>query len=273
MEVFMDAGRKAVIGLLIGIVALLLVLVGVSLVGWAVDDMRRHHMRDGMMDYHHGGRHSWSGATEAMGYGHSGGDAEICPWCGARRSGSAMMRGWPMMGGEMPMMQGRGMMGGGMMGQGRTVAMAVADGRVVLVSGGTLYSMDSEALGDMRSVELPDARGARSAMAATELMHALDKNGDGAISSDEAPGPGMIARFDSDGDGKVTREELESTPRRGGMMSGGMMAGSMGGAPVGISVSGGTVYVFWAGSVHAYDAATLSPKGTTELPRPSEPRE
>ena len=42
----------------------------------------------------------------------------------------------------------------------------------------------------------------------------LDKNGDGKITSDEAPWPGMIEKIDKDGDGAISASEFAKRPKR-----------------------------------------------------------
>lgn len=135
-------------------------------------------------------------------------------------------------------------------------SMAVSGGKLYIVIGRELKSLDAETLEEQAKAEVPAPPEIEERMGKIKeaMLKKLDKDGDGFITREESPRPELVERFDKDGDGKVAGDELQPPA---------MMMRPAG--PATLLVEAPSVYVFQDGWLFRFDAEKLTLQAKAEL--------
>ncbi len=149
-------------------------------------------------------------------------------------------------------------------GQPQAPAMAVSDGNLFIVLGREIRRLDADTLEEEKKAEIPvpGADDETSRKMQEKFIKRFDKDGDGAVSGNELPRPELLDRLDKDGDGKVSQSEAPGPQ---------MMAARMPAGPSTLLVQEGSVYVFQGGALYRFDAESLELEASAEL-APKRPR-
>lgn len=134
-------------------------------------------------------------------------------------------------------------------------AMAVSGGKLYIVLGRELRSLEAETLQEEAKADVPEPPDdERTTKIKEAMLKRLDKDGDGFITKEESPRPDLVERLDKDGDGKVSRSEMRLP---------GMMMRPPG--PAALLVEEGSVYVFQDGWLYRFDAEGLELRAKAKL--------
>ncbi len=145
---------------------------------------------------------------------------------------------------------------------GSTVAMELSGNTLFLVSGTTVYKVNTSEMKVEAKRDLTDA-GQSDKSAIDAVMKRFDADGDGRISQDEWTGPpNKFDRLDGNGDGFVTRDEIpKELLERARKMARKLVTGG----PAAIKVATVSLYVYLGGSLYKMKVSDLEIEGSVEI--------
>jgi Ca2+-binding EF-hand superfamily protein len=135
--------------------------------------------------------------------------------------------------------------------------MAVSAGKLYLIVNGAIQRLDATTLQLEASAAIPAHHPDEQELAKEQFMTRFDRNGDGEITMDELDRPEALAKIDENGDGKITRDEVPMPRVRIAQSS-----------PASLLVEAGNVYVFQNGQLFRFRADTLELEAEVVLGRP-----
>jgi len=157
-----------------------------------------------------------------------------------------------------------------MPGMGPTAAMELSGSTLFLVSGTKVFKVNTT---EMKLEAQRDLAEADSSEASTpeDVLKKLDTNGDGKVSRDEWTGPPQaFDKLDANADGAITKEEIPAdlVQRARRLLKAPVRAGG----PAAIKVATTSLYVYLGGKLYKLKVSDLAIEGSLDIETPDQER-